>query len=133
MCEYTTQFLFLSFVQVFSSTVSLIYRLKYPCSCFSFYFCFLAFVAFLFGLTLPYMLLAAVINYCLYVYLFGGVVLFFGGGSFCLVIILLRLHSAWYWRFLYLLFLTHIICQCHLFCVRPCVSSSIFLSLGWFV
>ena len=59
---FLSKFPFFSYVQVFSWAIFSICCLKYPCSCFSFHFCFLAFVVFLSVLILSLLLLTAVIS-----------------------------------------------------------------------
>ena len=99
------RFLFLSQVQVFSREISFICRLKYPYSCFSFYLFFLV-IAVPFTFMLPTLFLVNLNSLYL---------LFFMHSYPCFL-------QCWRVLFL-LLFLTHIVCLCHLSDVRPNASS----------
>ena len=65
-------FSFPSHAQLFSGGISLVYRLKYPCSCFTSHFCFLVIVILLI-FSQPMLFLGRVINCsCLFVYIFDS-------------------------------------------------------------
>ena len=88
-----------SYVQVFTCKISLVRRLRYPPSCFSSHFCFVV-IAILLIFMLIVLFLVAIIS------------LFISILCSQRVFVLLHLHI---WRLLFLLFLIHIVCQCHHF------------------
>ena len=93
--------------------------LKYSYCCFSFHFCFLVIVVlFVFMLSVVFLIVA--ISVCFLCSLW--------------VVLLMHWRYLQRWRVLFLLlFLTHIVCLCHLSNVRPYASQVVFLSSRPFV
>ena len=117
----SSEFPFLSHLQVFSHEISPVGCLKYPYNYFSSHYCFLVIVVMLI-LVLFVLFLVAVISLSLFFFLWS-----------LWVIILMNLCYHQCWQVLFLLFLTHIVCLGHLLDVQPYVSSLIFLFLGPFL
>ena len=110
-------FLFRSHDEMITCEISSVCRLKYPLRCFSFHFSFLVFIFVVFLLMLSVLLLVTIIS------------LFFFCYFWCSprVLVLIHLRNLQCNRIFFLpLFLTHIVCLCHLLDVQPCASSSTF-------
>ena len=92
------KFPFLSYIQVFSSDISVVCRLKYPYNCFYFYFCFLV--------------IFCSIDSCV-IYIVSGCFNVFFCVFLCIFLVFISIHRRYLqcWRVLFfLLFLTHTLC-----------------------
>ena len=108
---------FLSRVNVFSCEISLVCCLKYPNSCFSSHFFLFSFV-----------LLVLVLSELFWVALTSLPSALF----LCILLVVVSMYRRYVegWWVLFLLFLTHRVCLCHLYDVRAYASLLVFLFSG---